>query len=249
MALIPILSFLIVVLLSFLAIRIGSSLLSLTGLDEDTSVFQAISAFTGVGFTTTESETITQNTARRKIVILIMLAGNIGIVTMVSTLLLSFMQLSEADEKVNYAASMCLGLLFLIVLMRSNRINDFVVGIIAKALRRWVVAETVNYHKIMKLERGYAINEFVVKAENWLAGRTLADTRIADEGIIVLVIYRKNGHYTGAPSGEVSIHADDKIILYGKDTVCLELSRRRQGIEGDRAHAKTAAKLEGVSEQ
>ena len=129
-----------------------------------------------------------------------MLAGNIGIVTMVSTLLLSFMQLSEADEKVNYAASMCLGLLFLIVLMRSNRINDFVVGIIAKALRRWVVAETVNYHKIMKLERGYAINEFVVKAENWLAGRTLADTRIADEGIIVLVFTARMVTTQGLPA-------------------------------------------------
>ncbi|MCB0367428.1 MAG: potassium transporter TrkA [Bdellovibrionaceae bacterium] len=248
MALIPILSFLIVVLLSFLVIRIGSSLLSLTGLDEDTSRFQAISAFTGVGFTTTESETITKNTARRKIVILLMLAGNVGIVTMVSTLLLSFIHLSEADEKISYAMGMVIGLALLIVLMRSARINDFVIGFIARILRKWVESETMNYHKIMKLERGYAINEFVVLPDNWLANKSLAQSRVSDEGIIVLGIYRPDGTYFGAPSGEVFINGNDKIILYGKESVCLNLARRQQGTAGDQVHQILAAQT-GASKE
>ena len=54
----PIVSILVIVGLSLLVTRIASVALVHTGLGREAARFQARSAFTGVGFTTSESETI-----------------------------------------------------------------------------------------------------------------------------------------------------------------------------------------------
>lgn len=83
-------SVLIVLTLSLLVNRIATAALALTGLSRQAAQFQARSAFTGVGFTTNEAELITTHPVRRRIVMLLMLLGNIGIVTSISSLLLTF---------------------------------------------------------------------------------------------------------------------------------------------------------------
>ncbi|MBL7026171.1 MAG: potassium transporter TrkA, partial [Candidatus Marinimicrobia bacterium] len=55
---IAIFSFLIILTLSLIVTRIAAIALSVTGVSSETAQFQARSAFTGVGFTTTESESI-----------------------------------------------------------------------------------------------------------------------------------------------------------------------------------------------
>ena len=55
-----------------------------------TARFQARSAFTGAGFTTAESEKVFGHPLRRRIVMLLMLLGNAGIITAVSSLILTF---------------------------------------------------------------------------------------------------------------------------------------------------------------
>ena len=53
--LIPILSLLVVVAVGLLVVRIGTVALVLTGLSKELAHFQALSAFMGVGFTTSQS--------------------------------------------------------------------------------------------------------------------------------------------------------------------------------------------------
>ena len=88
----PVVSFLVVISLSLLVIRIASVALVHTGLSREAARFQAHSAFTGVGFTTSESEKIVSHPVRRRIVMTLMLFGNVGIVTAMSALLLTFLQ-------------------------------------------------------------------------------------------------------------------------------------------------------------
>lgn len=56
---IAILSLLVTLTLSLLVTRVGAMALMLTGMSREMARFQARSAFTGVGFTTQESESIT----------------------------------------------------------------------------------------------------------------------------------------------------------------------------------------------
>ncbi|MDB4786514.1 MAG: hypothetical protein P8M30_20545 [Planctomycetaceae bacterium] len=92
---IAILSLLFVVVISLLIVRVATVALTLTGLSRELARFQARSAFTGSGFTTQESEQIMQHPVRRRIIMLLMLLGNAGIVTVISSLFLSLTSESE----------------------------------------------------------------------------------------------------------------------------------------------------------
>ena len=62
-------SLLVVLTISFLITRLGTAALTLTGVSHELARLQAVSAFTGVGFTTTESELIVEHSVRRRILI------------------------------------------------------------------------------------------------------------------------------------------------------------------------------------
>jgi len=77
---IAIISLLMVLVFSLLITRIATIALTYTGLSRQSAKFQARSAFTEVGFTTSESEKVVNHPVRRRILLLMMLIGNAGIV-------------------------------------------------------------------------------------------------------------------------------------------------------------------------
>ncbi|MFA5411633.1 MAG: potassium transporter TrkA, partial [Candidatus Omnitrophota bacterium] len=87
---IAIFGLLIIILLSIIVVRIGAVALELTGLSPEIASFQAQSAFSGVGFTTLESEAIVTHPLRRRIVRVLILLGSAGITTSMATLVLAF---------------------------------------------------------------------------------------------------------------------------------------------------------------
>src|SRR6056297_2959688 len=87
---IGILSFFVILVVSILVTKIATIALAHTGMSHETAKFQARSAFSGVGFTTTESERMVTHPIRRRILMMLMLLGNAGIVTAGTSLLLAF---------------------------------------------------------------------------------------------------------------------------------------------------------------
>jgi len=110
---ISIISLLIILTLSILITRIGTVALTLTGLSRDSSRFQARSAHLGVGFTTSESESVVKHPVRRKILLTLMLLGNAGIITAISSLILTFINLGSNDSIGIKLALLLLGLVLL----------------------------------------------------------------------------------------------------------------------------------------
>lgn len=82
-----------IITVSVLVTRLASIALTHTGLSHESARFQARSAFTRLGFTTSESERVVSHPVRRRVVMLLMLLGNAGIVTAMSSLILAFVQL------------------------------------------------------------------------------------------------------------------------------------------------------------
>ena len=76
---------LLAILFSFLVVRAASVALMMTGLEKNKARFQALSAFSGTGFTTKESESIINHPRRRQIIRYLMITGNAGIVTVIVT--------------------------------------------------------------------------------------------------------------------------------------------------------------------
>jgi len=77
--------FIIVIIVSFIVVRIGAIAFQLTGLEWSLAKFQALSCFTSTGFTTREAELITSDPRRRRIASVLIVLGHAGFVTMIAT--------------------------------------------------------------------------------------------------------------------------------------------------------------------
>jgi hypothetical protein len=76
---------LIAILISFLFVRAAAKALMMTGMEKKKKRFQALSAFSGTGFTTKEVELFISHPVRRKIVAWLMILGNAGVVAVIVT--------------------------------------------------------------------------------------------------------------------------------------------------------------------
>ena len=82
---IAVVSVLLVLTISMIVIRVATVALVHTGMRHRAARFQACSAFTGAGFTTSEAESVVNDPWRRRLVAWLMIAGNVGIVSAMSS--------------------------------------------------------------------------------------------------------------------------------------------------------------------
>lgn len=235
----PIVALLVVLVVSHIAIRTGASALALTGVAEEVALFQAQSAFLGVGFTTRESEQILAHPVRRRIVMLLMTMGNAGIVASISSVVLVFLSGDGGGRgEVERALTLLGAILALWLLARRAWIDHGLTRIVRWALRRWTHLDVRDYVSLLRLANDFAIVELEVRDGTWLAGRTLAELDLRSEGALVLGIERGAGEYLGVPRGPSRLLVRDVLLVYGRAALLDDLDRRPAGPVGDRAHAE-----------
>lgn len=227
-----IISLLVVVTLSILITRIASTALVHTGLSKESASFQARSAYTGVGFTTNESETIVNHPVRRKIVFILFFLGNVGLVSTISSLVLSFGSLTGLRVMVLMG-----GVALLWILAHSKWIEEKLSTGIDSLLNRYTNLEIKDYYNLLHLSDEYRVSEITIDEGDWLADKTLSDVRLRDEGVLVLGIKRDGGEYIGAPRGQTKIYLRDTLVLYGRDDLLKSLDSRISGLTGDQEHS------------
>ncbi|MFB0517367.1 MAG: TrkA C-terminal domain-containing protein [Candidatus Neomarinimicrobiota bacterium] len=235
---IAIITLLLVLTLSFLITRIATNALVHTGLSIESARFQARSAFTGSGFTTTESELVVNHPVRRRIVMWLMLLGNAGIVTVISTLILTFVNQGESGHFSLKIILLIAGVTGLWFITRSAWVNRHLSQLIDGFLARYTDLDVRDYASLMHLAGEYSLVEMEVEPGDWIEGKTLAESDLRHEGIIVLGIKRLDGTYLGAPKGDSLIHEKDLLIIYGRVPNIEGLDQRRKDRRGDREHAK-----------
>lgn len=85
---IEVVSLLVVLVMSLIITRVATVALALTGMSQPAARFQARSALTGAGFTTSESERVVNHPVRRRVIMWLMLVGNTGLVLGASLMVL-----------------------------------------------------------------------------------------------------------------------------------------------------------------
>jgi hypothetical protein len=212
--------------------------LMLTGLSRELARFEARSAFTGTGFPSPESESVVNHPVRREIIMLLMVLGNVGIVTVVSSLVLAFVG-SGGDTVVALVGTrvlvLGLGLFLLWRLATSEWIDLRVSRLITWALKRYTHLDVHDYVGLLHLAMGYEVAVMTADEGDWLANKSLLEMRLGDEGVLVLGIER-HGEYIGAPKAQVRLEVGDKLLVYGPQTGLTELDHRPKGDAGDQAH-------------
>ena len=118
------LSLLLIFAVSFFVLRLAAVALRLTGLPEQNAKFQAMSALTGTGYTTTEAEMVVNYPVRRKIIAWLMIFGNLGIVSVLSTLMISFVRTDADVTSILIQLSWIVGSAFIFFVIMLNPLVD-----------------------------------------------------------------------------------------------------------------------------
>lgn len=244
-----IITLLVVLTLSILLTRIATVALTHTGLSRETAKFQARSAFTGVGFTTSESEKVVSHPIRRRILLLLMLLGNAGIVTAVSTLIVSFININRSDVLIWQVVLLITGLIALWSFASSKWVDRHLSNLISRWLKRHTTLAIQDFSKLLHLAGDYQVNEMHVRREDWLADKSISELGLRKEGIIVLGITRGDGTYLGAPDGDTYIHAGDVLILYGRAALMRQLDQRPSGGAGEKEHREKVIEQEVIKNE
>jgi uncharacterized membrane protein YeaQ/YmgE (transglycosylase-associated protein family) len=239
----PLLSLIIILSLSMLITYIAAVALNHTGLSKEVAMFQARSAFTGVGFTTNESEKIVEHPVRRKIVLTLMLVGNVGVISAIASLLLTFMDGDEKGLTFYYKIAILIGSIVLLwLLSRSKWVEKNINYLINRALKRFTSLHVRDYVEILHLSGEYEVTTLRVEQGDWIADKKVSDCSLREEGINIIGIKRHDGSYLGIVNGDTSIEEGDHLILYGRESALKNLDERKKGLSGDSQHREAVDK-------
>ena len=204
---------LVVIIMSVVAVIVGGVALRMTGLDGRRATFQAVSAFTGTGFTTKEAESVVEDDRRRRIVMVLMVLGNAGLVSVLATLVGGFVKLKAENVPIHLAIFLGGIAIVLIVVSRRGlmrRFNDW----IERRLARTSMFEQRPMEEVLRLGQGYGVADVRVLAESPLAGKVLAEAGLTKQNILVLAIARAR-QILPSPKAEDKILPGDRLICYG----------------------------------
>jgi hypothetical protein len=247
---VPIISLLFVVGSSLIVTRVAAVALEQTGLSSDSARFQALSAFSGVGFTTGEAEHVVTDPVRRRIVMSLMLIGNVGIVSGMAALLLSAADLRTEQEAGILLVGLVGGLMLLCWIGSSRWMDDRMCSLIRWAIKRWTTLDARDYIKLLNIGDEYSVTRHLVEDGDWIVGKTLGAAGLMGEGLLVLGIKCPGGNFIGAPPTDVEVRVGDEVVFYGLATRVAEIDARVDGDEGDQAHdAATSSREERVGEE
>lgn len=232
----------LVVALSALITKVATIALTHTGLSTQSARFQARSAYTGAGFTTSESEKIMNHPVRRKIIFNLMLVGNAGIVTVMSSLILTFVLPDTLRTKLYGLVIVILGVTLVYWAIKSKWVDRGLSKVINRMLKKYTDLEIQDYAAVLHLKDDFRVSEKKVGEDNWLANKTLMGLDLRHEGITILGIDREGEEYIGNPTGSFEILPNDVITIYGKEDVIRNLYARKKDFVATMAHKRYVEK-------
>ncbi len=230
-------SLIVILTLSVLITKIATEALVHTGLSKQAAKFQARSAFTGVGFTTKEAESVVNHPVRRKIVLSLMLIGNVGIISAIASLMLTFVD--KGQEPANNVLRVLIivgSMAVLWLLSKSKWVERILVKIIKKALKKFTTLKIRDYVELLDLKGEYEITVIEINKDDWMENKKVGELKLWQEGINLIGIQRDDGTYLGTPKSSTKITNHDQIILYGRKHNLRNLEKRKRDESGDYQH-------------
>ncbi|HUX47562.1 MAG TPA: TrkA C-terminal domain-containing protein [Dehalococcoidia bacterium] len=203
---------LIAILVSFIVVRIGGFALQLTGIEPDVARFQALSAFSGTGFTTREAERVVGHKTRRRIVTILIILGNAGMVTVIATLVASFTQVSGYTWFFIRLAIIIGGIFVLYQLIMRSNVGQRILDWLQRPVMNRILREAPAVEEIFHVEKDWAISLVLIRGSSKSIGLSVAD--ITTEGEIEVLGIDRVGTYLTRPNREEKIAKGDRLLVY-----------------------------------
>lgn len=223
--------FIIVIIVSFIVVRIGAIAFQLTGLEWSLAKFQSLSCFTGTGFTTQEAELITGDRQRRKIASVLMVLGNAGFVVMIATFANSLrpqqilgqrlidwiLPVSVPPDILPWINLMfiILGVLVIFRIFKSPKFSRQLTNFLRKRVIKRELFTTASFEELLLATGGYGVSKIEICAGSPVLDRTLSESQLRRHDVTVLAITREQRTIPN-PSADTKILMGDQLICFGK---------------------------------
>ncbi len=204
---------LFIIFISFLVVRAGAIALMITGLDKKRAVFQALSAFTGTGFTTREAEKVINHPIRRKVISVLMILGNAGIVTVIISATSSLISSKGYILPIN----VLILIIGVFVIYKIGTYKGFIKrweSFIEDKLVKSPHFEEESVEDLLHFIEGYGLVRANIKRDSPMAGSLLSKCKICREDLLILGIERGR-KWIPIPKPQEEIKDGDRIIVYG----------------------------------
>jgi len=222
---------LLAIFISFLVVRAAAIALRMTGMDQQRAVFQALSAFTGTGFTTREAERVINHPARRRIITWLMILGNAGIVTVIITATSSIVT-SEGYGLLLDISLLALGILVISRIAVHRGFLQRWERYMERRLARSDVLEEEAVEDLLHLIEGYGLVRARITEGSPLAGAPIAGCAACGDHVVVLGIER--GHaWHPVPAQDELLREGDRLVVYGRLSALRTLFAAEDGRDGD----------------
>jgi len=223
--------FIVTLIVSFTVVRIGAIAFQLTGLEWSLAKFQALSCFSGTGFTTKEAELITGNKQRRRIASALIILGNAGLVIMIATLAGSFIPQETILSKLSESflpfhippylviwANLAIIVVVVYVIYRvftHERFVRRVTNFLRKKIIKKEIFQKVSFEELLLATGGYGVSKITVSTGSPMLDKTLFQSELRKDDITVLAITR-DVETIPNPAADTKILLGDELICFGK---------------------------------
>jgi hypothetical protein len=192
--------------------------------------FQALSCFSGTGFTTKEAELITGNPQRRRIASVLMVFGNAGLVTVIATFANSlrpstimprftipFVHLVFPSNLLPWInlTIIVVSIYAIYRFFTHTKITRKLTDIIKTKIIKREIVKPVTFEELLVATGGYGVSSIEICKDSPILNKTLLETDLRSHDITVLAVERKE-EIIPNPAAETKITLGDTLICFGK---------------------------------
>jgi len=232
-------TFVIVAIMSMIFTRLATGALIATGLPPEIASFQARSAFTGAGFTTTEAESVVNHPQRRKVLSTTMLVGNLGTPTLIVTVLLGFLAPGPGDTEQRLLAGVG-GLIVILLVLNSKPVSNWLNGRGQAYARRRLVPAVGEFRELVTLDDDYVVGELHVTTDRARLPRTVRalDAALPQTRVLGVRSVDSDPPFTSSATDDLDLHTGDSVVVFGTRSRLRQLAER--GSVDDQPEAEDA---------
>lgn len=202
--------------ISVMVVRVAAVAMRLTGLPESVARFQSISALTGTGFTTHEAEMIVNYPIRRKILVALMIVGNLGLVSLASTFIVTFVDSGRTSVDATLVQLVTIvaaaGVVFM--LTTNKALDRSMCKLVGAMLSKATSLGKRRYLPLLQLDEGHSIAEHVFHG----AGpQLLSELALEEHRLHILALRAGDARDITLSTTDHRVTPGDVIICFGPD--------------------------------
>lgn len=206
-----VLALIILIVLAYFVVVAGGIAFETTGMDREMARFQALSAFTGVGFTTTAAEQVVEHKARRRIASILIVMGWAGAASVLATLIRSL----YVDSAIKGLGNVALGLAFAtLVIMAVRSFSDEIVSAVRRVVMKRVGGILVPQEDLLRVDGGLGLSRIEIPENSRVLGVALKDLDLRRDQLSLVLVERH--HHALVPDAHTILEAKDHVVLFGR---------------------------------